>query len=343
MFHFLTAILHSIFKIIFSDRKDLIFTLMLLKKENEIYKRQINLQKAQSTLKRRDRLLFSLISKLSRKAINHLTIVKPSTLLDWQHRFIKNYWTYKHKTPGRKPVSKEIKILILGMKIENQLWGCHRIADELMKLGIDLNPTTVNRIIQTLRKQGKIQSTGSWRKFLKTHWSSLYGMDFMTIDTLFGRRFYLLIILELKSRKIIRYDLTENPTREFVKQRIEIFSESFQNKKTLIYDNAPQFTSIDYSCFNIKGVKICQSAPNMNAFTERDIGSIRREALDHFLMFSEKQIRNIVREYVDYYNYLRPHQGINTIPSGKQIPCSGNIKKNQILGGLHHNYFRSSA
>jgi len=142
-------------------------------------------------------------------------------------------------------VAKDIKELILQMKQDNSLWGCHRIADELKKLGIDLNPTTVNRIIQEYRKQGRIQPAGTWKKFLKSHWNSLFGMDFMIIDTLFGKRFYLLIILELKSRRIIRFDLTENPCREFVKQRIELFSEEIPDQKTLIFDNAAQFTSID--------------------------------------------------------------------------------------------------
>lgn len=315
---------------------------MVLKKENQIYKRQLNLQKIQSTLKRKDRFYLSLISKLSKRAINHITIVKPSTLLDWQRRFIKNYWTYKHKTPGRRPVSKEIKDLILEMKRENQLWGCHRIADELKKIGIDLHPTTVNKIIQTLRRQGKIHPNGSWKKFLKANWDSLLGMDFMTIDTLFGRRFYLLIIMELKSRKIVHYDLTEYPVREFVKQRIELFAEGNQGKKMLIYDNAPQFTSIDYSWYNIKGVNICTLAPNMNAYTERVVGTIRREALDHFLIFSEKQIRKILKSYVDYYNIQRPHQGTNKIPAGKIDSTTGIIKKEQILSGLHHHYYRAS-
>ncbi len=239
--------------------------MMILKKENQIYKRQINWQKAQSKLKRQDRIFLFLISSLSKKAINHLTLVKPSTLLNWQRRFIKNYWTYEHQATGRKPVSKEIKNLILEMKIANQLWGCHRIADELKKLEIELIPTTVNRIIQTFRKNGKIQSVGSWKKFLKLNWDSLFGMDFMTIDTLFGKRLYLLIILELKTRRIIQYHITENPGREFVKQRIQLFSEEFSDKKTLIYDNAPQFTSIDYSRYDIKGVNISTAAPNMNA------------------------------------------------------------------------------
>jgi len=316
---------------------------MLLTKENQVYKRQINRQKVQSKLKRRDRIYLSLISSLSKKAINHLTLVQPSTLLNWQRRFIKNYWTYEHKATGRKPVSKEIKDLILEMKTDNSLWGCHRIADELKKIGIELHPTTVNRIIQTFRKKGKIQPNGSWIKFLKAHWNSLFGMDFMTIDTLFGHRFYLLIILELKSRRIVRWDLAEQPGREFVKQRIELLSEEFPGKKTLIYDNAPQFTSIDYKMFGIKGVNTSPAAPNMNACTERVNGSIRREALDHFLLFSEKQIRKILTEYIDYYNHLRPHQGIKDIPEKIFFNGIGSIKKRQILGGLHHHYYRSSA
>ena len=90
-------------------------------------------------------------------------------------------------------------------------------------------------------------------------------MDFMTIDTLPGKRFYLLIILELKSRRIVQLNLTEIPCREFVKQSITLFSEDYPEKKTLLYDNAPQFTSIDYSWYEIKGVNISPSAPNMNA------------------------------------------------------------------------------
>ena len=164
---------------------------------------------------------------------------------------------------------------------------------------------------------------------MNSHWDSLFGMDFMTVDTLFGKRFYLLIIFELKSRRIIRYDLTETPCREFIKQRIALFAEDFSDQKvTIIHDNAAQFTSIDYSWFGIKGVNICSYAPKagrkqafcspmlpgMNAYVERLNGSIRREALDHFLLFSEKQVRKIIREYVHYHNHQRPHQGIGKIP-----------------------------
>ena len=290
-----------------------------------------------------ERASLSIIAALSEKTISHLSIVKPDTLLEWQRRLIKKRWSFKHKKRGRKPVSASIRSLALEMKTDNPLWGSRRISDELKKLNIDIHHTTVNKMIQTFRKQGKILPTGSWKRFLKSHWDSLFGMDFMTIDTLLGKRFYLLIIIELKSRKIIRYDLTENPCREFVKQRMILFSEDYPDEKTLIYDNASQFTSIDFSRFGINGVNICTSAPNMNAYTERVIGSIRRESLDHFLLFSEKQVRRIIKEYVEYYNFHRPHQGISTIPYGQFISESGNIMKKSILGGLHHHYYRSSA
>ena len=114
-----------------------------------------------------------------------------------------------------------------------------------------------------------IQPNGPWKTFLKSHWDSLFGMDFMIVDTLFCKRFYLFIVLELISRMIIRSDFTDNPCLEFVKPRIKLFSEELSGKKTLIYDNTPQFIFIDFSWFNIEGVDICSYASNMNAFVER--------------------------------------------------------------------------
>ena len=221
--------------------------------------------------------------------------------------------------------------------------GCKRIADELKKINIDIHYTTVNRIIATFRKQGLIGANGSWKKFLKMHWDSLFAMDFMTIDTLFGTRLYLLIILELKTRKIVRHDLTEYPVREFVKQRIQLFSEDHPERKTLIYDNAPQFTSIVFSDYGITGVNTSLESPNMNAYIERLIGTIRREVLDHFLLISRNQIKYLVSEFVEYYNSKRMHQGIGKIPDAEIEEKSGAIKKEQILSGLHHHYYRSSA
>ncbi len=151
------------------------------------------------------------------------------------------------------------------------------------------------------------------------------------------------IILELKSRRIVKWNLTEYPTREFFRQRIIDFSYEYSGKKNVVHDNAAQFTTIDFSQYDINSQNTALASPNMNAYTERVIGTIRREALDHFLLFSEKQIRNIIKNYVDYYNNYRPHQGINRIPNGYSANTTGVIKSKSILGGIHHHYFRSSA
>ena len=81
----------------------------------------------------------------------------------------------------------------------------------------------------------------------------------------------------------------------------------------------------------------------MNAYVERMIGTIRREALDHFILVSESQIRNVVSEYIDYYDRLQPHQGIGKIPRRAIQADKGKILKMPILSGLHHHYYRSSA
>ena len=218
-----------------------------------------------------------------------------------------------------------------------------RISDELKKLGITVHYTTVNKIIQTFRKNGQIQPAGNWKKFLKMHWDSLYAMDFMIIDTLFGKRLHLLLILQLHTRKIVKWGLTESPSREFVRQQIITFSEKTTTNPLLIHDNASVFASIDYKDYGTKGVNTCFASPNMNSYVERLNGSIRREALDHYLLITQKQIKKIIGEYIEYYNNYRMHQGIGNTPAFVKFQKSGQIKKNSVLGGLHHYYYRSSA
>ena len=141
----------------------------------------------------------------------------------------------------------------------------------------------------------------------------------------------------------MKWDITEFPTCECIRQRIIDFSYEYSGKKNLVHDNAAQFTTINFSQYDIHAQNTAPASLNMNAYTERVIGTIRREALDHFLLFSEKQIRNIITNYVGYYNKYRPHQGINRIPDGESTNTTGVIKNESILGGIHHPYFGSSA
>lgn len=128
-----------------------------------------------------------------------------------------------------------------------------------------------------------------------------------------------------------------------MRQQIIDFTYDDETQKTLIYDNALQFTSIDFSDYGITGVNISSASSNMISYVERLNGAIRRGSVGPFPSFSEKQVRNIFLEYVEYFNTLRPHQGIDKIPDAEIQKSSGTVKKIKILSELHHHYFRSSA
>ena len=131
-----------------------------------------------------------------------------------------------------------------------------------------------------------------------------------------------------------------------MKQRITLFSENNPEKKTLIYDNAPQFTSIDYSWFNIKRVNMCTSAPNMNAFTERVIGSIRRDCLDHVVVLNDHHLKRILTSYFNYYHHWRTHLSLGMdSPESRSVqsPVLGKVVQFPEVGGLHHHYERLAA
>ncbi len=127
------------------------------------------------------------------------------------------------------------------------------------------------------------------------------------------------------------WNFTEHPTKEFVRQRIIAIQDRDPGREYLIHDNALQFTTVNYQAYGIGGVNISIAAPNMNAYTERVIGTIRREALDRFLIVSERQIKNVFSEYIDYYNRHRPHQRIASIPNGEETLGAGKIIKLPIL------------
>jgi transposase InsO family protein len=121
------------------------------------------------------------------------------------------------------------------------------------------------------------------------------------------------------------------------------FEQTLNQVIYVIHDRAAQFR-LDYLAYGIKKIRTSVEAPNMNAIAERFIGSVRREALDYFLVVSEKQVLNILREYIDNYNSTRPHQSLDqNIPHGFEAQKYGKVRKKPILGGLCYHYERIEA
>ena len=169
-------------------------------------------------------------------------------------------------------------------------------------------------------------------------------MDLLPVDTLLGKRLYVFAIISHKTREIVRFAITENPTRKFVRQQLMLFSERIVGKAYLIHDNALMF-NIDFLGYNLASIKTSVEAPNMTSIIERFFRSVRREALDNFLLIGRAQIETILEEYVVFYNSQRPHQGIQQqIPKpGKLERRCGAVCRSAVLGGLHHHYFRQAA
>jgi putative transposase len=327
---------------LFLSRKHLVFKIAVLEKENEILKRKLAGKRIVTN--RFDRMFFTFLNKIM-TVKDYITIVQPATVLRWQKMLIRRWWTFRDYSglKGRKPVGRNIRDLILSMKNDNLLWGVKRIQGELVKLGIVLDSKTVWNILQGFRKRGKIKAALTWKKFLEMHKRSLYAMDFFTVDTIIKKRYYVLFFISHHTKEIVRFAITENPTREFVRQQLIELSEELKEIVYLIHDNGIQFT-LRYIDYSIRGIRTSLQAPNMNAIAERFVGSVRREALDHYIILNRSQLITVLKDYIHYYNSQRPHQGLcQQIPTGYSPQGEGEIMKIPILSGLHHHYFRRAA
>jgi len=345
MFKALLALFSLILRCLPKLFSDQALTIIVLQKQLEVLSRSMSPAQKRKLISPSDRFVLAFVSKLLGKLKDTPSLVSPKTLLAWQSQFIASRWSFpSFSHPGRPVTPEHIKNLVRRMKNQNPFWGAGKIKGELLKLDISLDKKTIATILRSLRHDGKLMPAYSWSSFLKAQAASLFATDFLTVDTLFGHRLYVFFIIALASRRIVRCSITSHPTHEFVRQQIIQFSEDVPGKKYLIHDNGPELCALDYSAYGIEGVCTSVKSPNMNAFAERFVRSIRSECLDWFLLVSDSQVSRLVRRYVDYYNSLRPHQGIGqNVPEGYTPQTSGPIRASPILGGLHHHYHRSAA
>ena len=243
------------------------------------------------------------------------------------------------------------------MKKNNHLWGARRISAELVKLDIHISKSSVANI---LVKHG-LDPTDyglTWKKFLSSHINSIIACDFKTVTSYFGKRLYVFFFISHQTREILHFSVTDSPNHRWMNQqlrnlRIEL---DHDDKLYLIRDNDILYQHIDFKRFDLEDIPISIQSPDMNAVMERFIGSFKREALDHFLIFIRHQLENITKEYVHYYNHYRPHQGIGNItiphykdqlsgkaPSGNPHPIKSKLKVKPILSdsGIHGEQRRS--
>jgi transposase InsO family protein len=275
-----------------------------------------------------------------------LLIVKPETVIAWHRQGFRFYWRWKRRRcDGRPSVSPQVRNLIRQMSLANPRWGAPRIHGELLKLGIKVSQTTVAKYIVRQRKP----PSQTWRTFLKNHNKELVSADFFVVPTITFQLLFVFVILDYDRRRPVHFAVTSNPTAEWTaRQLLEAFP----------WDNTPQYLLRDHDgaygqkfCETVKwmGIREVLTAPQspwQNPYIERLIGSIRRECLDHIIVFNEVGLRRILKDYFEYYETCRTHLSLEKdAPVSRPIepPSLGHVVQIPQVGGLHHLYARKAA
>jgi putative transposase len=282
-----------------------------------------------------------------------LLIVKPATLIGWHRNAFRLFWKWKSR-PGRPPLPEDLRKLIAEMVRENPTWGQERIADELwLKLGIRVSPRTVRAYWPGDGPSTRLRAPSqNWSTFVRNHAQALLACDFVAVTVRF-RILYILLVMEIGSRRMVRISITENPTAEWTIQQLREAIPSDHSYRFLIHDRHATFsTDLDEAVRNL-GISVLKTpvrSPKANAFCERLIGTVRRECLDHMIPINERHLRQILREWVSHYNRGRPHSSLgpgipdqrNLRPPDRAHPhrlrAGEVIRSTPVLGGLHHEY-----
>jgi putative transposase len=330
-----------------------------LKAENQILRSRLPKQ-IQTTPAERS-LLVRLGAPLGNAIQELLSAVHYKTFLRWV-REEKAGKTRGQKTrhPGRPPVAEDIKAIILRLAKETG-WGYARIQGELKKLGITVATNTIKKIlIQNGFHPSPNRVKGDWERFIKRHIDTLWACDFFTKDVWTGLgkvTYYVLFFIHVGTRRVRIAGMTCQPNGPWVEQQarnlVMDLADRGEKASYLIKDGDTKFTEKFDEVFKSEGIKVKRlpyASPNLNAFAERFVQSIKNECVDQFVVFGEGHLRYLVREYEQHYNTVRPHQGLGnrTIGIVSMPPPDGEADSAEIecesrLGGLLRHYHRRAA
>ena len=299
---------------------------------------------------------------LGRKMLGEVgTLFTPDTILCWHRQLIVRKWDYsarRTRKPGRPRVRQVIVDLVLQFAKENPTWGFDRIQGALSNVGYHISDTTVGNILKAhgVEPAPARQHTGSWSTFLKSHWNVLTAIDFTSVEiwTKGGLvTFYLLFVIELKTRRVHFAGCTPNPDARWMTQIARNLTdpdEGFLNgTRYVIMDRDAKFCPAFRRFLQKAGtqpVLLPPRSPNLNAYVERFMRSIKSECLSRLIFIGEKSLKRAVSAYLEHYHRERNHQGLDNrlITPGDEVgQVVGTIECRERLGGLLRYYHRDAA
>jgi putative transposase len=257
-------------------------------------------------------LLAALARALPRRAWTGLS-VRPATVLRWHRELVGRRWTYPRRSPGRPPLDRRVQALVVRLARENPGWGYKRIVGELRNVGISVSATSVRTIlIGDGLPPAPQRDELSWREFLRQHAATTLACDFFTVETAWLKRIYVLFFLSLESRRVEFVACSPNPTGAWTAQQARNMLMTLDDRQRplcfVIHDRDAKFSGGFDHVFQSEGINVIRTpiqAPNANAHAERWVGSIRRECLDRLLIFSRRQLEQVLRVYARHYNRHR--------------------------------------
>ncbi len=324
--------------------------ILLLRHEVALLRRQIAVPKPSWP----ERALLSALTRLLPRELREHRIVSPRTLLAWHQRLVEKKWTHP-ATPGRPPISAELRNLIIQLGSENARWGSHRVHGEVRRLGHKVSAAAVRRV---LREAGlgpaprRHPARREWSQFLKSQARGLLATDFFHLDTIGLQRLYALFVMEVRTRTVHILGVTAHPTAAWTTQQARQLMRHLGHRADrftyLIRDRDTKYTPAFDAVFTSEGITVTKTpprSPNCNPHAERFIRSVRQECTNRLLIYGRGHAEKLLREYARHFNQHRPHQGRGQLaplddPNAIPLPTP-RIQRKQTVGGLINEYRRA--
>ena len=329
--------------------------------ENRILKSQI---KTRLRLSDGERATLAEVGKrLGRKALREIAcIAKPDTILAWYRKLVAQKFdgSKKRGLAGRRRIDAAVEELVLKLARDNSSWGYDRVVGALANLGHEISDPTVGNI---LRRHGiapapKRKQSTSWSDFIRSHMDVLAGTDFFTVEVLTWRglvTYYVLFFLHLGSRRISIAGITDHPDAAWMEQigrNATLEQLGFlHSRRYLLHDRDTKFCQSFREIVKAGGVtplKLPAMSPNLNAFAERWVRSVKEECLSRLILFGEASLSRALTMFTEHFHGERNHQGKENVllfPAADQRVGStdGNVRCKERLGGLLKYYYRDAA
>jgi putative transposase len=306
--------------------------------------------------------LGKIAKRLGRRALEKVaTVAKPETILAWYRKLIARKFdgSKRRSYPGRPTVCREVTELIVRIARENSGWGYDRIAGALKNLGHSVSDQTVGNILRRfgIAPAPKRRPQMTWAEFIRSHMAVLAGIDFFTVEVLTWRglaTYYVLFFLHLETRRVTLAGTTNHPTEEWMVQMarraVDDVDGSLLAIRFVLHDRDSKFCASFRHTLRSAGIEpilLPPHSPNLNAFAERWVRSIKHECLSKLVLFGEASLRRSVTEFLTHYHFERNHQGKENLllfpaPSSPRSRFNSAVACHPRLGGLLRFYYRAA-